>query len=227
MKTIDLRCNDLPNPIGVELPHFSWRMTEGKHQTGYRIEVQAEGLISTEYSQVWDTGYVESADCVQIPYAGVPLKPRTQYRWRVCQWDENGDQGAWSEWATFETSLMDRYQGQWIGLPETLDNIRVADPLPAPMLRKSFVLPAGIGRGRVYVSGLGYYMLYVNGKRAGDAILTPGVSQYDKTVYYDTIDITDLLHDGENVFGVILGNGWYTSLSCIIDKNKKYIMDPE
>lgn len=212
MTTVDLRCNDLREPLGVDKPHFSWRMAAGgKHQTGYRIEVQVEDAVSAQYSQVWDTGYVESSDCVQIPYAGEQLKPHTPYRWRVCQWDENGEQGPWSQWATFETSLMDRYQGQWIGLPEALDNRTKKDPLPAPLLRKSFVLPEGIRRGRIYLCGLGYYVLYVNGKRAGDAVLAPGVSQYDQTVYYDTVDVTDLLHAGENVFGVILGNGWYNS----------------
>ncbi|HEX6774126.1 MAG TPA: family 78 glycoside hydrolase catalytic domain, partial [Acidobacteriaceae bacterium] len=41
------------------------------------------------------------------------------------------------------------------------------------------------------------------------AVLTPGWTDYRKRVFYDTYDITRLLHPGSNAIGVLLGNGMY------------------
>ena len=83
---------------------------------------------------------------------------------------------------------------------------------PAPLFRKEFQLDKKISRARVYVSGLGYYELRLNGQRVGDHVLDPGWTTYAKRVLYSTYDVTDQLKRGRNALGVMLGNGWFNPL---------------
>jgi len=81
---------------------------------------------------------------------------------------------------------------------------------PAQLLRKQFVLEKPIERATVYASALGNYELYVNGRRVGNAYFTPGWTDYNKRVYYNTFDVTDAVAKGFNVIGAILADGWYS-----------------
>jgi len=84
--------------------------------------------------------------------------------------------------------------------------------LSARMLRKEFALKAPVLRATAYISGVGVHELYINGQKAGDEVLSPNLSQYDKRVYYRTHDVSGLLVPGPNAIGVLLGNGRYFSL---------------
>ena len=95
------------------------------------------------------------------------LKPRTSYKWRVKQWDKNGEEGVWSDYAVFETGIMGKYHGQWIGYPETDKNRNKRDPHPAPMLRKHslsdrLATTAGISSIDVYSINLLQLALILN-----------------------------------------------------------------
>ncbi|MEP0842238.1 MAG: family 78 glycoside hydrolase catalytic domain [Phycisphaerae bacterium] len=81
---------------------------------------------------------------------------------------------------------------------------------PAPLLRKSFHVAKEIARARVYLSGIGWSELYLNGVKVGDRVLDPAATDYPRRVFYVTHDVTAMLQPGENVLGVILGNGWYS-----------------
>ena len=81
--------------------------------------------------------------------------------------------------------------------------------LPARYLRKEFESAKPVKRATAYVAGLGLYEMYVNGRRVGDDVLQPNLSEYDKRVYYNTHDITALVRSGANAVGVVLGNGRY------------------
>ncbi|MDN5852430.1 MAG: glycoside hydrolase family 78 protein [Actinomycetia bacterium] len=80
---------------------------------------------------------------------------------------------------------------------------------PEPLLRKEFSADKPIESARVYVAGLGYYKLFLNGNRIGDRELDPGFTVYDETVLYSTYDVTDALRTGDNAVGVSLGRGYY------------------
>src|SRR5690606_21712198 len=75
--------------------------------------------------------------------------------------------------------------------------------------RKAFEVGRAVRAARVYLIGLGYHELYVNGRRIGDHELDPGFTRYDRRVLYVTHDVTEQVRRGENAIGVILGNGWY------------------
>ena len=67
-----------------------------------------------------------------------------------------------------------------------------------------------VKRATVYASALGNYELYLNGRQVGDAYFTPGWTDYNIRVYYNTFDVTDRLKKGFNALGGILADGWYS-----------------
>lgn len=81
---------------------------------------------------------------------------------------------------------------------------------PSPLLRKEFELSGKIARARLYVCGLGYAHCTVNGEAASDSLLGTEYSQYHKSVYYRTFDVTSLLKEGKNCLGAELGRGHYS-----------------
>ncbi|MCC6698831.1 MAG: family 78 glycoside hydrolase catalytic domain [Candidatus Hydrogenedentes bacterium] len=84
-----------------------------------------------------------------------------------------------------------------------------ARELPARYLRHEFNADKPIRRATAYISGLGLSELYLNGKKVGNDVLTPSLTEYTKRTYYLTYDVTGMLRKGENAVGVILGNGRY------------------
>lgn len=83
--------------------------------------------------------------------------------------------------------------------------------LPARWLRKEFSVEGKVRRATVAYSGLGWSELYINGKRVGNEVLSPALSDYKKRVFYITHDVTELLKNGGNAIGVVLGNGRFYS----------------
>jgi alpha-L-rhamnosidase len=81
--------------------------------------------------------------------------------------------------------------------------------LPARYLRREFNASKPVRRATAYIAGLGLYELFVNGRRVGNDVLQPNLSEYDKRIYYNTHDITSLVGSGANAIGVVLGNGRY------------------
>jgi alpha-L-rhamnosidase len=64
------------------------------------------------------------------------------------------------------------------------------------------------------------YEASMNGRKIGDAFLTPGWTSYNKRLQYQAYDITDLIAMGENVIGMNVGSGWYrTPLAWNDNKN--------
>ncbi len=80
--------------------------------------------------------------------------------------------------------------------------------VPAPYLRKTFVLDMEPERAEITICGLGFYELYVNGKNVTKGPLAPYISNPDDVCYYDRYDLSGLLKKGKNALGVILGNGF-------------------
>ena len=100
------------------------------------------------------------------------------------------------------------FSGYWIN-----NNLRpcnwFSDGLPAPFLRREFECPASFQDAHLFICGLGYCEVWVNGRKASENVLEPVVTQYDRRVHYLCYDLKSLLHPGKNVIGVILGTGWY------------------
>jgi len=88
---------------------------------------------------------------------------------------------------------------------------RILIPEPAFHLRREFAVEGDIVAARLYATSLGCYEARLNGKRVGDALLTPEISQYGKRTLYRVYDVKRLLQLGPNVLGLTVGDGWYAS----------------
>ena len=77
----------------------------------------------------------------------------------------------------------------------------------APCFRKRFFLDAMPEQAAITISGLGFYDLFINGKKITKGYLAPYISNPDDIVYFDRYDVLPYLQTGENVVGVLLGNG--------------------
>jgi alpha-L-rhamnosidase len=364
------------NPVGIDAaaPRLGWRLdsaARGQAQTAYQVQVAStRKAAAAGRADVWDSDRVASAQSVDVPYGGPPLRSAHRYFWRVRVWDAQGRAAAWSGPAYFETGLATPdWTAKWVGgsattpslagarwiwypegdptvgepvstryfrrtvdlgtgaitsgqftltaddgftlyvngkrvasSPQTTDSWKqgqladvtsalrpgantiaiqavnttvspagvlgrlhvvrsgaapldlvtdgsfrsaqtvpagweqpgfddsawpaakdagaygsgpwgsnVAQPSPpVPYLRHGFDLGKPVASGRLYVSALGLYEAHINGARVGNDDFTPGWTDYNKRVQYQTYDVTSMLHQGGNVIGALLGDGWYS-----------------
>lgn len=82
-----------------------------------------------------------------------------------------------------------------------------------PMLRSRADLgKTKISKARLYVTARGIYEFYINGEKISNDFYNPGLTQYNQTHLYQTFDVTSFLKQGDNAFGAILGEGWWSGL---------------
>jgi alpha-L-rhamnosidase len=97
----------------------------------------------------------------------------------------------------------------WIAAPEMKRGYETDTHENAPLFRREFEIIKPFCSARIYICGLGYYELYLNGQKVGEHVLEPAPSNYLTRVNYTVYDVSEQLHPGCNTIGVILGNGWY------------------
>ena len=93
---------------------------------------------------------------------------------------------------------------------------------PAPYLRRAFSVDKPVTSARLYVTALGLYQARLNGRRVGDAFLTPGWTDYTQRVLYQAYDVTALLRVGDNVLGAIIADGWYSGFAASTSAGRAY-----
>lgn len=212
-----LQCEYLENPLGIDESHprFTWQTVSeepGLMQQAYQIIVGTDELdVSSGSGNVWESETIKSGTIPAV-YQGPELNPFTRYYWCVRIQDESANWTDWSEVVWFETGLMDQHnwKGHWIS--DTHDY----KLKPAPYFRKAFNTKKQILSARVYISVAGLYELSINGERIGDHRLDPTYTRFDRRNLYVTHDVTTNLRQGENVLGVLLGNGWYNHQSTAV-----------
>jgi len=221
---VQLKCESQITPSGIDNKHplLSWKLMannnqRGQYQKAFRIQVASskDRLLSGK-PDLWDSGIADTSQSNNISYHGKPLESDNRYYWRVKVWNRKGTTSKWSRIAFWETGLFNDsdWKGQWIenSKPNPADENDLYKDDPAPLFRREFNTEKKIKRAVMYVSGIGYYEAYVNGKKAGNKLLDPGWTDYSKRILYSTYDITSDLALGKNCLGMLLGNGWYNPL---------------
>ncbi len=205
-KVQNLLTENRTNPIGIDIsmPRFSWQLVSDQRnisQTAYEIKVM-NGKIS-----VWNSGQVSSEHSVMVPYAGKELQSEKKYSWQVRVWDNAGKISEWSSPANFQMAFLNKneWKAKWISAGFAEDPVN----RPAVYFRKDFSSSKKIASATAYITAHGMYEAQINGKKVGDAFLTPGWTSYNKRLQYQMYDVTDLLSNGKNALGVSVGNGWY------------------
>ena len=240
----NLLCDYAEKPLAIENlnPLLKWQLRSDKKmesQSAYRIIVSSSlSLLENEEGDYWDSGKIKSSESI-IKYQGKQPDARTQLYWKVMVWDANDIPSDWSATASWTMGLLSPsdWQAKWIGQSEDQfpDS---AITFPAPYLRKEFTASKTIKKAMVYVSGLGFYEMYINGERIGEQVLAPAVTNYDKRplkrllyhyddqstqrVFYNVFDVTQKLKTKNNAIGIILGNGWYNQRDRIVEGNMWY-----
>jgi len=145
---------------------------------------------------------------------GDPIIIPTDERWRVSDKEIPG----WNKLDFDDSNWVAAKRLGPVGMPPW-GNVRTVEDrrLAARWLRKEFAVEKKIERATVYYSGLGLSELYLNGRKVGDHVLSPALSEYDRRVYHVTFDVTGQLRRGANAMGVVLGNGRYYA-----DRSKVY-----
>jgi len=210
---IQLRCENREAPLGVDAaPQLSWQLAPGDvsvrglRQTAYQILVASTpALLAADTGDLWDSGKTVGSETLQILYAGTSLTTSKKVYWKVRSWDAADVASPWSAQATWTMGVVTStdWKGKWI-TPST-----AASDVKSTMIRREFTVSSGLVRGVVHVSGLGQYEMSLNGSRIGIDLFSPGWTKYDKTVLYDTYDVTPQLRIGTNAVGIMLGNGMY------------------
>lgn len=208
------QCEYLDSPIGIDTQHprFTWSFdsdSEDFSQKAYQINIASSGeLLNSGKADIWISDKVEST-AFRAEYTGdKKLESHKRYYWAVTVWDEDGNTFT-SPVDYFEMAKISKsdWQAKWI--TDSHDK----EFEPAPLFRKEFDVKKKIKAGRVYVSGTGYYEMFINGQRVGKNFLDPGYTHFDKRILYVTHDVTSLLKDGENAIAAALGNGFYNCQS--------------
>ena len=84
-------------------------------------------------------------------------------------------------------------------------------PLPVAWYKKDFPVTGPVASARLYICGLGYNEPYLNGRKVGDHVLSPGQTDYDEFAHYEVFDAKEHVREGSNSLAVLLGDGWYNN----------------
>lgn len=194
-----LRVEHLDEPLGlrVRAPRLSWRLPDGaRAQHAYRITADDGG----------DTGWVDSAEHLLVPWTGPELESGRRVEWRVRVRTDLGESPE-SAPGWFETGLLhaEDWDAEWIEpgrMPEGPAGGRAA-----ALLRFEFAVDRPVVSARLHATAQGLYEAFLDGERVGDAELTPGWTQYDARLQVQTYEVT--VAEGRHALAVVLADGWF------------------
>lgn len=185
--------------INTPRPQFSWKIHSSYEaslrniqQRAYQIQLHSIQLTEKHRQLHWDSQHVISSQSVHVPYAGEhDLLPSKYYNIRIRVWTTHSPEPSqWTEWIRFRTPIFNLHEyftqnssAVWIGSTEINMN----------ELRKEFTVPntSAIKSAISYISGIGYYELYLNGNKVDSSRkLDPGVTSYEKRTLLVSYDLT-------------------------------------
>ena len=237
---VELKCEYSTDPLGIDTarPRFSWQLRSTRRdqkQAAYQILVAtSRKKLADHIGDLWDSGKVESAKSVHIVYDGLPLVDGQSCYWKVRCWNKPGYDGkyarknffdgetvkqlgqqhasVYSNPASFTMGLQNEqnWQGQWIAADKKVSS---------PLLRREFQIDRDVKRAQIHLCGLGFYELFINGKKVGNHVLDPASTYFENDrdfklksrALYTTYDVSAQLRSGANAVGVMLGHGWYSA----------------
>ncbi|WP_167617963.1 glycoside hydrolase family 78 protein [Maribellus sediminis] len=209
---VKLICEYHENPIGIDVvqPRLSWQLQSTENdvlQTAYQIRVAGSEKALNGKKLIWDSGKIESDQSVNVVYNGPAIKSMERVWWQVRVWDNKNELSKWSEPAYWEMGILEpaQWTASWITLR---DPEKSKTSLPVHYLRNEFKLGKTVESARLYVSAQGLYEMFINGKKVGDQLFTPGWTSYENRIQYQTYDVTDLLK-ADNAIAAKLGDGWF------------------
>jgi alpha-L-rhamnosidase len=187
-----------PEALHTASPRLNWKIQSGKNevmQESYRIlAATSEDLLYEGKADLWDSGNVESGISVLIPYEGKEIESSSKVWWKVKVRTNIGTAESSPTW--FRTGMLNsaEIKASWIGKEFEDDVLEIKTRLAGRMLRKEFNAGQDIQEAVLHISGQGLYKASINGHEVGSCDhLKPTPSDYSKTVYINTYDITEFI----------------------------------
>ncbi len=228
MRITDITVEHLKSPLGIDepQPRLSYIIQSEDADT---VQVRREITVSQgDGGIVWHEASRASATQL-IPITG-RLAPCTRYEVRVRVLDNHGHR---EEAGTFfETGLFGNFgSARFIAAPKETE---------CPVMRKGLLGCAimskkhgGVARARLYITALGLYSAYIGGERVGDSYMTPGFTDYNHRLQYQTYDVTQQTRralektlenadSGREYLEVMLAQGWYSGVFGCVNKREVY-----
>ena len=220
LEPVNLNIARMGGAAGIDdsLPTLRWSLRAEASDVrqgacSLRIATQPDRLPKAD---VWASGRVRSNRPEMTIPESVQLLSGERYFWQVRVWDRQGKAGDWSEAAQFLTGLReDDWNAGWMTPPVSEGK----GERPTWWMRRTVKLDAVPDRVALGIVCLGYYELYVNGKRVGEEPLAPSVTKLDKRGLCVTHEIGDLLRLGENCIALACSSGWYLPHQFKVHKN--------
>ena len=179
--------------VVTDAPEFSWSV---EHEDNTAVICAYRICVKDGDKLLWDSGRREGGFSAR--YDGEKLVPGMRPRWQLRLWDDKGNSGeAFGEFRVVPKTI----DAQWITKP----NSERSRPI---YLAKQFEITKDIKRADLYVSGIGYQSVRVNGRKADSAVLQPITSNYKRQCYFAALEAENLIKKGKNCIGVKLGDGW-------------------
>lgn len=180
--------------INTARPRFSWKLSMSSaernvQQTAYQLQIKSR-------KKLWDSEQVISSQSIHVFCMTFnDLEPSTFYQFRLRVWTTQSYQASsWTNWMNFRTSLFNIHSyitsknevPMWIG----------SNRISMNELRKEFFVfdASPIESAIAYVSGVGYYELYVNGDKIDTSRkLDPGWTVYEKRTLLVSFDLSSTI----------------------------------
>ena len=177
----------------IELSWAAASDAPGAFQTAYCLTLFCEG------KRLLDTDWIESRE--QRHVFTEPLPRGKRIDWTLCIRDNEGHESDGAEEYFYVGDV--GWTAPWIA--PTWEDARC----PA-YFRRAFGVDKPVKDARLYVCGLGYHSVTINGEEIGADRLEPVFSDYSKTCYYSVYPgLEDWLEEnGENTLSVTVAAGW-------------------
>jgi alpha-L-rhamnosidase len=209
----ELRCEGLAEApqIDTVAPRFSWRLATSARdvrQIAWQLRVAEVDAAGRPLGPTIESARVASDETQWVECPGFTAQRRRTYAWQVRVWDNHGGASPWSRPRVFGTGLLgEEWPADWIGDGRT---VKRGETMPARYLRGTFRLAQPPVRARLFVSAFGLVEPRVNGRAVTSDLFVPGWPDYRQRLFYVAYDVTALLRRGENAWGAVLGDGWYS-----------------
>ena len=210
--------------IDTHTPHFSWQLANEYDDDGHLIRgVQQVGYHILVHNHVtgqsmWNSDHVRSSSSSHILYEGMPFTSDTRYTVMIKYYTTKYE----SQWYTghFRTALfsLSDWTGQWIGSDDiNMNQVRTTVKLASTTIQSA----------TVFISGIGYYHLYVEGQLIDPSRrLDVGWTTYQQRTLYTSYDLTNVVNttSGPIGIGVVLGQGWYNRQQWAISLGPRTVL---
>lgn len=208
----NLKCEYLVNPIGIDKinPRLSWQIISDKKNVKQQ-QFQIQVATDKEFNNIVWNMHTFSEKSIHIMYKGAPLESKKRYFYRVRVWSNKEEESEWSDINFWEMGLLNAsdWTADWISVKEQKINNEFNSRAPFSCSR-NFNINKKVIKAMIYVTSLGLYELQLNEKRIGKDYLTPGWTDYNYRIQYQTYDVSDLIHEDNNKLQATVGEGWYS-----------------